>query len=593
MKSFRSSTPNSLRNRGFDPCQPYLIEDLLQSEAEWRNIQDIVRVSFKCLSETMKSQGQSIREIERNMGNRVSFSDFHADLAQKIDFVDFSEKVASLKTQIDGKASIFDVQNAVGNRTQEFNWEKNGKFEQFADKSMGVELRNSINQLNGKLVDLQEEIMKIRATSLNKTENFGEIHKKVNKLERKSERNHKKLSEDLEMLKIDVKSQFSSVNLTKDFEKHLKRRDKENSFDQKSFYSNDLKSFLYTIEEKVSQKNSDSETHTKRLENEITALKNFEFEAKAHLKTFENRLKEWENTKSSHEKKFEILKTCIEDLNRLKPSKEEINEALNKLNSRIQLKADTSDLEKLLKFSSDSISQQLESSLLQKLSKTPEISFLDLKSKLQILSSEIASKASKSDLSGFISLTQNKFEDFSKDLLLKASIKDICILLDMKANIEDINVALSDVHKELDEKSPMSALLSHISEQENLNTNLCILSPSAKYIWKSGDLLNGNLIPWDLQSVNTMPDNFLWNRAESVLVVTPGLYQVSLGVYNIKQKKGILQVIVNGNVMVNGERSYIGSFTEILNISEKGKIAVLYTGDSCGCEGFLTVTKLL
>ena len=37
--------------------------------------------------------------------------------------------------------------------------------------------------------------------------------------------------------------------------------------------------------------------------------------------------------------------------------------------------------------------------------------------------------------------------------MLKANIKDVCTLLDTKPNIENVNKALTQIHKELDIKS--------------------------------------------------------------------------------------------------------------------------------------------
>lgn len=35
-------------------------------------------------------------------------------------------------------------------------------------------------------------------------------------------------------------------------------------------------------------------------------------------------------------------------------------------------------------------------------------------------------------------------------MLLKANIKDVCTLLDTKCKIDDVNKALTEIHKELD-----------------------------------------------------------------------------------------------------------------------------------------------
>ena len=44
---------------------------------------------------------------------------------------------------------------------------------------------------------------------------------------------------------------------------------------------------------------------------------------------------------------------------------------------------------------------------------------------------------------------QRKIQELSDLLLQKANIKDVCALLDLKSNIDDVNKALEDTHDEL------------------------------------------------------------------------------------------------------------------------------------------------
>ena len=62
------------------------------------------------------------------------------------------------------------------------------------------------------------------------------------------------------------------------------------------------------------------------------------------------------------------------------------------------------------------------------------------------------------------------------------------------------------------------------------------------------------MIPWEVQSINTLPDNFIWEKNESaILVVTAGLYEVSLGFYS--KKKPAVQVLINGEVIISAVNS--------------------------------------
>jgi hypothetical protein len=54
-----------------------------------------------------------------------------------------------------------------------------------------------------------------------------------------------------------------------------------------------------------------------------------------------------------------------------------------------------------------------------------------------------------------LSLTAGRGADdeLAKEIALRATIKDVCTLLDMKANIADVNTALMEVNKELDQRA--------------------------------------------------------------------------------------------------------------------------------------------
>ena len=73
-----------------------------------------------------------------------------------------------------------------------------------------------------------------------------------------------------------------------------------------------------------------------------------------------------------------------------------------------------------------------------------------LKRLLDTLAKDLESKASFREVEQHTSFTKTLFEDFSKELLLKANIKDLIPLLDTKANVEDVNSTLSLVQREVE-----------------------------------------------------------------------------------------------------------------------------------------------
>jgi hypothetical protein len=48
--------------------------------------------------------------------------------------------------------------------------------------------------------------------------------------------------------------------------------------------------------------------------------------------------------------------------------------------------------------------------------------------------------------------TRNSLEEIQKDLMMKSNIKEILNLMKNKADIDDVNKALTQIHEELDTK---------------------------------------------------------------------------------------------------------------------------------------------
>jgi len=96
-------------------------------------------------------------------------------------------------------------------------------------------------------------------------------------------------------------------------------------------------------------------------------------------------------------------------------------------------------------------------------------------------------------------------------------------------DIDDVNRALVDIHKELDTKPNNEELIAFNKEQSQINETLCTENIAARWAWKSGELKSGSMVPWEIQLSNTLPDNFLWEKDKTnVLTVAPGLYEVDI-----------------------------------------------------------------
>ena len=68
-----------------------------------------------------------------------------------------------------------------------------------------------------------------------------------------------------------------------------------------------------------------------------------------------------------------------------------------------------------------------------------------LKVVVERLHTEVASKPAARELDSLQDYVKNQFDGIAKELLLRVQIKDLCTLLDQKANLNDVNKTLEVV----------------------------------------------------------------------------------------------------------------------------------------------------
>ncbi len=76
--------------------------------------------------------------------------------------------------------------------------------------------------------------------------------------------------------------------------------------------------------------------------------------------------------------------------------------------------------------------------------------FDSLKVVVERIHSDLAQKASMRDLDALNDFVKNQLDGVSKELLLRVQIKDLCTLLDQKANLNDVNSTLEVVQREVE-----------------------------------------------------------------------------------------------------------------------------------------------
>ena len=92
-----------------DPYAPSIVQDLLSGANEWRNIQDIIKLTLKAVCDVVRSQGLAIREMERVIPTKCNKSELNAGLSLKANVSDVSRTVADVASTVDAKLSHEEV----------------------------------------------------------------------------------------------------------------------------------------------------------------------------------------------------------------------------------------------------------------------------------------------------------------------------------------------------------------------------------------------------------------------------------------------------------------------------------------------------
>ena len=81
-------------------------------------------------------------------------------------------------------------------------------------------------------------------------------------------------------------------------------------------------------------------------------------------------------------------------------------------------------------------------------------------------------------------------EHCQKELILKASLKDLLQLLDQKFSLSDVNSALQKIEKEMVTFVKISKLREITDDQALITEALCAENCAARWVWKTGELLH-------------------------------------------------------------------------------------------------------
>ena len=198
------------------------------------------------------------------------------------------------------------------------------------------------------------------------------------------------------------------------------------------------------------------------------------------------------------------------------------------------------------------LSQKVDINSLQKMlnSKASSLEMDNMKLNIEKINQEIQNKINYDKFDSFIEKISDNIQEIKNDLLLKSNIDEVMSYLKNKANIDDVNKALIDIHNELDNKASLEDFKHAMNNQNNINKYLAKENSIGKWLWQSGNVSKGYAVPWEIQVINTMPDNFIWEKDDIYISVKEkGIYLLSLAFF--VREKPTIQVIINGESVLS------------------------------------------
>ena len=141
-----------------------------------------------------------------------------------------------------------------------------------------------------------------------------------------------------------------------------------------------------------------------------------------------------------------------------------------------------------------------------------------------------------------------------------------------KCEINEINVKLEEIKTEIENNR--NEFSKALDNQALINETLCEENKLGKWSWTMGKLRNNNKIIWDIQEINTFPDNFILENEKSVLFIKQGgIYEIIFGIYGYNKKPNI-QIVINNEVIISNSNKNNKSLNEngnhILTVGNSG-----------------------
>ena len=632
------------------------VYNMLEGNTQQNNdITDLKNNIYKILEENTQQKNE-IADLNNIMKNKANLEDVAEALELKADSENIFNCLNEIKESLNNKVDKNEISNINKDLQNNINKKELELFKEEINNNINEIMKDKSNINDFKLISDAFQEMK-----LNMTQRIDDI------------------DNDLDRLIENIKAQFQSTNMlisnidnkkveNTDIEEMnnalIKKMDEDkcnslyeelkndiyetiNSF--KDDYLTNIKMFENKIEDKNESWNQDYNSIINELNTQNNSINEFINNEKEEINNlnqkFDDILNNYniQNNTSIQKIKDDIKKLNIninEKINKkldeqkfdsfLSNIKKEINSKVSLFNSKKNREEIINYIDQKLLNLSDNLIKEMNnktniSEIQQLLDNKADISLLkdkisyidfnNLKECINNIDYELKQKMDIQNFTDYLNTFNSNLDNMHNELLTKADANEVNNLLRNKVNIEEINRSLSSIKNDMKLKVNSMEFNNAMSNQALINDILCNENQVGRWLWKTGKIKGGYAIPWDTQSINTSPDNYIWEKDKTIItVVKGGIYQVCLGFY--ANKRPTIQIIINSEMVISANNScnnnnngnknnnfnntFNGnkkikkmtglSLIDFIILQDNSKIAVTYNGEEG--YGFISLKKL-
>ena len=583
-------------------------------EENSRNIESI-KDNIHNIVVSNTQQKNEIDVIKKELNKKSNLDDVAEALELKLDSENFVNELNNIKKNIENDINTIKKEKLeeIDKKIEEINKNKNdvNDFKLISDafQDMKLNLTQRVDDIDN---DFDRLIENIKAQ-------FNTTNKLITDLE-----NKKSEKKDLDNMNLSLTKKLDEDKFNKSISDL-----KNNIFESMNNFKEDYLTNIKILENKSENKNDTIITELNKqneeiqnfinnekqdiglMINEILNENNLEYntnfeELNEQIKKLNINLNEKLNKKIDEEKFDNYFNNIKKELNSkmsLFDSQKNTQEIITSFDKKISLVI-SNIKEEIITNIESLLNEKADLSLLN--DKISSVDFNVLKDYINTIDYELKQKM-ETMFNEYMNITNTNLQNLNNELNSKSegNIKKINSLLNNKVNIDEYNMALNKIKKELNIKIDNTEFNNAMNNQSIINDIICNENQIGRWLWKTGKMKGGFTIPWDTQKINTAPDNYIWEKDKSVInVINGGIYQINLGFYfsnftGFANKKPQVQIIINSenainvnsnNKINNNKKMNSLSFSDFVILKDDSKIVVTFNGEEG--LGFIGLKKL-